>query len=68
MHGGCTDADHDPVLDSWAARREPFCVGRQMSSDIDTAWMDGFLKSYRTRKKFLYASNPYRSFHTAVPN
>ena len=48
-------ADHDVVLDSWPARGEPFCVGGQMSSDVDTGWMEGFLGSYRARKKFMYA-------------
>jgi hypothetical protein len=52
---GGSYADHDPVLASWDERQEPFCVGGRLSSDIDTAWMEGFLRAYPARKKFLYA-------------
>eukprot|EP01043_Picozoa_sp_COSAG02_P010303 COSAG02_NODE_359_length_23842_cov_22.550011_18_plen_348_part_00 len=30
-------------------------AGEQLSSDLDAAWIEGFLQSYPARKKFLYA-------------
>ena len=52
---GYSHDDHDTVLASWTERGEPMCVGSQLSSDIETTWLEGFLTSYSSRKKFFYA-------------